>query len=169
MSDARGRTDIDLLWRLLRQARHYWPQLTGILFLEVLATPLALLMPVPLMLAIDSVIGDKPLPGILSSLLPAAAVETSTGRLAVIAGLVILFTALTQGQKLGNWLLQTWTGERLCLDFRTQLLRQAQRLSLIYHDTRGSSDSIYRIQYDAPRSNGWWSTASLRSLPPGLR
>jgi ATP-binding cassette subfamily B protein len=30
------------------------------------------------------------------------------------------------------------------------LLRHAQRLSLTYHDTKGTSDSIYRIQYDAP-------------------
>jgi len=150
MSERSDRKDLAMLGRLLRQARLYWPHLAGIFCLEVLATPLSLLMPVPLMLAVDSVVGDKPLPKILSAVLPAGAVATGAGRLGVIAALVIVFTALTQAQKLGTWLLQTWTGERLCLDFRAQLLRQAQRLSLIYHDTRGSTDSIYRIQYDAP-------------------
>jgi len=150
MSERSDSKDLAMLGRLLRQARLYWPHLAGIFCLEVLATPLSLLMPVPLMLAVDSVVGDKPLPKILSALLPAGAVATGAGRLGVIAALVIVFTALTQAQKLGTWLLQTWTGERLCLDFRAQLLRQAQRLSLIYHDTRGSTDSIYRIQYDAP-------------------
>jgi ATP-binding cassette subfamily B protein len=30
------------------------------------------------------------------------------------------------------------------------LFRHAQRLSLAYHDSKGTTDSIYRIQYDAP-------------------
>ena len=46
-------------------------------------------------------------------------------------------------------MLQTRTGERLTLDFRGRLFRHVQRLSLSFHDTRGSHDSIYRIQYDA--------------------
>ncbi len=44
----------------------------------------------------------------------------------------------------------TYTGERLVLDFRTRLFRHVQRLSLSYHDPSGTSDSTYRIQYDAP-------------------
>src|SRR5204862_8010287 len=39
--------------------------------------------------------------------------------------------------------------ERLVLDFRAQLFRHAQRISLAYHDTRGTADSTYRIQRDA--------------------
>src|SRR5205085_9531172 len=35
------------------------------------------------------------------------------------------------------------------LDFRSQLVQQVQRLSLSYHDSRGTADSVYRIQYDA--------------------
>jgi ATP-binding cassette, subfamily B, bacterial len=53
-------------------------------------------------------------------------------------------------QALGSWLLQTYTSEKLVLDFRSQLFRHVQRLSLVYHDTRGITDSLYRIQYDAP-------------------
>jgi ATP-binding cassette subfamily B protein len=37
----------------------------------------------------------------------------------------------------------------LVLGFRAQLFGHAQRLSLAYHDSRGTSDSTYRIQYDA--------------------
>ena len=36
------------------------------------------------------------------------------------------------------------------LEFRSRLFRHVQRLSLSYHDTRGTADSTYRIQYDAP-------------------
>jgi len=35
------------------------------------------------------------------------------------------------------------------LSFREKLFRHVQRLSLSYHDTRGTADSAYRIQYDA--------------------
>jgi ATP-binding cassette subfamily B protein len=46
--------------------------------------------------------------------------------------------------------LRAYTGERLVLGLRGQLFRHVQRLSLGYHDTRGTADSVYRIQYDAP-------------------
>src|SRR5206468_1568646 len=57
---------------------------------------------------------------------------------------------LSQLQELGSSLLRAYTGERLVLGFRAQLFRHAQRLSLSYHDAKGTSDSMYRIQYDAP-------------------
>src|SRR5439155_338303 len=45
--------------------------------------------------------------------------------------------------------LRVYTGERLALEFRAKLFEHVQRLSLAYHDTRGTSEAIYRIQYDA--------------------
>src|SRR5262249_5151144 len=41
-------------------------------------------------------------------------------------------------------------GERLTLAFRAQLFWHIQRLSLLFHDTRGTADSLFRIEYDAP-------------------
>ena len=49
----------------------------------------------------------------------------------------------------GNLTLSTYAGEKLLLQFRTRLFRHAERLSLAYHDSIGTSDSAYRIQYDA--------------------
>jgi ATP-binding cassette subfamily B protein len=49
----------------------------------------------------------------------------------------------------GSSLLETYTGEKLVLLFRAELFRYVQRLSLSYHDKKGTSDSTYRIQYDA--------------------
>jgi ATP-binding cassette subfamily B protein len=46
--------------------------------------------------------------------------------------------------------LQTWAGEQIVMAFRTRLFAHAQRLSLAYHDSKGTSDSTFRIQYDAP-------------------
>src|SRR4029077_1768248 len=48
-----------------------------------------------------------------------------------------------------SMLLRTYTGEKLTLAFRNKLFRHVQRLSVSYHDAKGTTDSTYRIQYDA--------------------
>ncbi len=55
-------TDVTLYRRLLRQARPYWPYIGGIFLLSLLSSPLSLLTPLPLKIAVDSVIGSHPLP-----------------------------------------------------------------------------------------------------------
>lgn len=147
---AGNQTDLTLLKRLFLQAKPYWPHLGGVFALDLLATPVALLTPVPLMLAVDNVLGDKPLPDVLQSVLPASVTHSTGALLVFITLLVLLIALMAQAQKLGAWLLQTYVGEKLALEFRALLLQHAQRLSLAYHDTKGTADSIYRIQYDAP-------------------
>lgn len=131
-------------------ARPCWPHLAGILGLNVLAPILALLTPLPLKIAVDSVIGSEPIPEFLQPFVPAIAAESVTSLLLFAAILVVLIGGLTYLQGLALWLLDTYTGQRLVLDFRAHLFRHVQRLSLSYHDTRGTTDSLYRIQYDAP-------------------
>ncbi len=141
-------TDLTLYLRLLRQARPYWLHLAGILALSLLAPPLALLTPLPLQIAVDSVIGSHPLPKVLGTLLPAAA-HSPAATLLLAAALAVAVALLVHLQALGSWLLQTYAGERLVLDFRSLIFSHVQRLSLSYHDTTGTTDSTYRIQYDA--------------------
>jgi ATP-binding cassette, subfamily B, bacterial len=138
-----------ILGRVIKQARPYWPYLAAVLILSMAAAPLALLLPLPLKIAIDSVIGSQPLPAFLGWVIPDAKVSSATGILAISAGLLVMTTLLLYIQSLSAWILQTYTGERLVLDFRAVLFQHIQRLSLSYHDARGSNDSNYRIQYDA--------------------
>jgi len=156
-------TDLALYRRLLRQARPYWPHLGGILALSLLAPPLALLVPLPLQIAVDSVIGSHPLPGVLDALLPDATTRSPSAALFLAAGLAVVVALLVHAQALGSWLLQTYTGERLVLDFRGQLFAHVQRLSLSYHDTKGTTDSTYRSSTMRPPSSGSSSTGSPRS------
>src|SRR5262245_42308936 len=135
--------------RLLLQARPCWWHLGAILLVTLLAPPLTLLVPLPLRIAVDSVIGSHPLPGVLEHWLPAA-VRSTKGMLIAAAGLTVAIALLLHLQSLASWLLQTYTGERLALEFRSRLFAHVQRLSLSYHDTKGTTDSTYRIQYDAP-------------------
>lgn len=140
-----------LLWRRLAElARPLWLQLTTIVILSFLATPLALLSPLPLKIAVDGVVSNHPLPHWLAQLLPGVVFSTKRGELFVAAGLLLAVALLASLQSLASWLLQTYSGERLVHDFRGQLLWHVQRLSLAFHDRRGPNDTAYRIQYDAP-------------------
>jgi ATP-binding cassette subfamily B protein len=67
--------------------------------------------------------------------------------------LMIMLTVVTRLHGLISSLLRTYTAANLELRFRELLFRHLQRLSLGYHDSKGTSDSIYRIQYDAPAIN----------------
>ncbi len=142
--------DLTLYRRLLRQARPYWRNLVGIFLFSLLASPLALLTPLPLKIAVDNVIGSQPLPGFLNALLPPAVTASDQALLIFAAGFLVIIALLSQLQELGDSLLRTYTGEKLILGFRARLFRHVQRLSLSYTDSKGISDSTYRIQYDAP-------------------
>ena len=142
--------ELALYRRLILQARPFWASIVGVFALSLAATPLALLTPLPLKIAVDSVIGTHALPPFVAVVVPSGLRDTSGGLIAVTAVLVIGVAVLTQLQGMAHWLLYTWTGERMVLAFRAELFRHVQRLSLAYHDTRGTTDSIYRIQYDAP-------------------
>ena len=142
--------DLRLLQRVLREAAPYRWQIVGTLLLALLATPVGLLAPLPLKVAVDSVLGSEPLPGVLQPFVPRALSDRDGGLLLVAVCLVVVIALLTQIQWAAYWMLSTYTGERLVLGFRSRLFQHVQRLSLAYHDTRGSGDTIYRVQHDAP-------------------
>ncbi len=144
-----GATDLALYRRLVAEARPYWLHVAGLLALSLLSAPIKLLTPLPLKIAVDSVIGSRPVPDVLVALLPPAVSRSGTDLLVLVAGLIMVIAALGQLQELGTSVLRTYTGERLVMGFRARLFRHVQRLSLAYHDARGTYDSTYRVHYDA--------------------
>ena len=118
--------------------------------LSLRSTPLALLTPLPLKIVVDNVLGDAAVAGLLAMVLPSQLEGSSTSLLWIAVVLLLLIALMNQLQGLALELASTAAGERLVLDFRSHLFRHAQRLSLGYHDMKGTSDSVYRIQYDAP-------------------
>jgi len=139
--------DFNLYRRLLRQARPYWLHIGLIFVLDLLGTPLALLIPLPLKVAVDSVIGSKPIPALLGSFI---SLRSKFSLLLFAVLLLVGLALIRQLQELASSLMHTYTGEKLVLAFRAQLFRHVQRLSLSYHDSQGAADSIYRIQWDTP-------------------
>jgi len=122
--------------------------LTGIFLLGALSVPISMLMPLPLQMAVDCVIGNRPLPRVLHNLMPH--VVTAGANLTVVILVLVCLAGLSNIQTLASWQLQTYTGERLVFELRNRLFWHAQRLSLAAHDRRGVNDIVYRIQHDAP-------------------
>src|SRR5438874_12311854 len=103
--------------RLLREARPFSIQITGLLGLSVLSSIFTLLTPLPLKIAVDSVIGSKPLPAPLDAL-PHAVTGSHTGILVFAAVLFVAITLLRQLEQFASLVLSTYAGQKLLLSFR---------------------------------------------------
>ena len=77
--------------RLLREARPFWRHIGGLLSLGALSSIFTLLTPLPLKIAVDSVIGSKRLPAPLDALPHAV----SGSRLGILVFAAILFVVIT--------------------------------------------------------------------------
>ena len=141
--------NVALYRKLLRQTLPYWAGIAGLLALGLLASAVALLNPVPLKLVVDSVLGPRPLPAFLQRLVVERAASPTTAILLLAIGLLIAVAVVGLLENLASTLLRASVGERLTLDFRARLMQQVQRLSVSRHDSRGTTDSLYRIQQDA--------------------
>ena len=106
--------------------------------------PLALLTPLALAIVLILVIGGAPPPAFLP---PAFATPESSwySRPSCSWSLPPSASSRCSARSCSRH-----SSERLTLEFRTRLFAQMQRLSFTYHDTAGTSDALYRIQYDAP-------------------
>ncbi|MGH8968543.1 MAG: ABC transporter ATP-binding protein [Actinomycetes bacterium] len=152
------------LRRLLAEARPHRAQLLLVLLVDLMAAPVLLLSPVPLKVAVDSVIGGKPVPALLGAVLPSAVTSSDTWLLLALAVLQVAVIVLAQLQALGSYVLHSRTGEELTLRIRTRVFSHAQRLSLLRHDAKGTGDSLYRVQYDATALQ----KLTLEGFLPGL-
>ena len=150
MEAKRQKEHVPISRQLLRLAKPYWPHLTGIFLLSLISTPISLLLAFPLKIAVDNVIGSRPLPHAFQIIVPASVMGSKPAYLMLAFGLLLVLSVIANLQALAAWMLQTYTGERLVLDFRSNLFWHAQRMSLLFHDRRGTNDVAYRIQHDAP-------------------
>ena len=150
------RSSFDLLRRLWTLITPFRLQLACLGTVVLLSIPLSLLTPVPLTLAVDSIIGSRPLPALLQAWVPLS-IQQSTTALFLLMFLTFIGIALcTHLQGMVLLLLSSHTGERMILAFRSRLFEHLQHISSSYHDTHGTADSVYRLQHDA---------ASIKQIP----
>ncbi len=136
--------------RLFADLRGYLASITALLTISLLAIPVALITPLPIKLIVDSVIGPQTLPGYLAVLAPGSLRSSRDYALWLSIGILVGSTAFTYLLGLLNIWSQSKVGNRMTLDVRARLFRQMQRLSIVYHDTKGAADSAYRTLNDAP-------------------
>ena len=144
-----GSADRSIYSRLLIEAKPYWLAMVGYFLLTLLEIPLALLLPVPIKIEVDSVLGSHPLPWFLTPLIPAGSEHSIAFLLIFPAALLITIALFNQLQALTTMVLYTYIGEKLVLRFRAKVFLHMERLSLSYHDRKSSSESVYRLQNDA--------------------
>lgn len=146
---------VSLLKKITRQVKPFWGHLIGLFFLNILASPVTLLKPFALKIIIDSAFGSKPLPAFIAFFFPPG-FDFSFQAVLITAVVFTLIVALLDNIIMAaNWMLSAFAGEKIVLDFRTTLFNHIQRLSLAYHDSRGTSDALYKLQ---------WDTMSIRTF-----
>src|SRR5215207_2875188 len=96
------------LWTFIAPFR--W-QLLGLCGVVLLSIPLNLLLPLPLTLAVDSIIGSRPLPEFLQIWTPSSLQASSRGLLVLVFAGYLSITLCTHLQGVALWLLSSYTGE----------------------------------------------------------
>jgi ATP-binding cassette subfamily B protein len=136
--------------RVFQQIRPHCLALTVLLVISGLSALVTLLVPLPLKIIVDSVLGSQPLPYFLDPIVPSSMSISPRAILWLAVVLVLVIALLDRLLGLGSWILGEYLGEKIVLEFRSKLFEHVTQLSLSQHDTRGHGDLIYRIQYDAP-------------------
>src|SRR5207237_7301985 len=113
------RSDMAIYRRLFLQARPYWLHIAGIFLLSLFDSPLGLIAPLPLKIAVDSGIGSQPLPAVLNRVLPANLAGSPSGIFLLAALLMVGVAALAGLLGLASAFLRSYTAEQLILNFRT--------------------------------------------------
>ncbi len=151
-----NRSSLNLLRRAWPFMAPFRGQLACLTFVVLMSIPLNLLTPLPLTLAVDSVIGTRPLPSFLQSWIPDALEDSTGGLLLFVCTAYVGIALCIHLQSLALWVLSSYTGERLIYSFRHRLFEHLQRICSSYHEAHGATDSVYRIQHDA---------ASVKQIP----
>jgi len=102
-----------------------------------------LLVPLPMKVLLDYVLGSLPVPPWLAAITGKDVQRVTLVSVCVVGGLSIAL--LTNGLSVINEYMQTRLEQRMVLDFRSELFQHAQRLSLAFHDQKRSGMLIYAI------------------------
>src|SRR5829696_774835 len=151
----------ETLRRILPYLRPYWKLAVFALVLTLLAALFSLLLPWPLALMFDSVLGDNPLPGALNSLFG------SVGKVPLLILLAVSTVVLSAMQGVFGLLEQYITAkvdQYMTLEFRSDLFRHAQRLSFAYHDQRRTGQFVAQINLQAASAGNL-----IVAIPPILQ
>jgi ATP-binding cassette, subfamily B, bacterial len=138
------RRGVRLVPRALRYLRPYKRFAAGSMLFTALLAAMTLAQPWPLAFVVDTVLSDKPAPGWVAAV--ATAVGGGGGTLIVLAVAAILLITLLNGVfSVANEYFSTTANLRMSLDFRSDLVKHAQRLSLAFHENTKIGVLMFRM------------------------
>jgi ATP-binding cassette subfamily B protein/subfamily B ATP-binding cassette protein MsbA len=135
---------VKYLPRVFHYLKPYWRLAAVSVLLILLGAVSGVLAPWPLKILIDNVLHGDELPGALAFVLgPLGEDRVALMVLVVVGGVVVAL--LHNGLSVLDNYVHTKIDQGMVLDFRSDLFRHAQRLSLSFHDQRRSGMLIYAI------------------------
>src|SRR5262245_59609574 len=132
---------------VLGYLRPYRGRALVVLLLVALGNGLTLVMPWPLKVVVDHVLGQQPMPAWLTAILPAAAADSAT-LLAVAILTAVLFEVAAAALRFAENYLSIDAGQRMVNDLRADLYAHLQRHSLAFHSRQRVGDLIHRLPAD---------------------
>jgi len=141
--------DAQLYRRLAGSVQPYGRHLVTLFFVSLLGAPLALLIPLPVKIVVDGVLGGQPLSPVVAGLVPDAWQGDASRLLWACVFAIVAFSVLIQLHAFFTWLYQTWIGEKLVVGFRARLFDHLASLSIAFHSRQDSADALHRVQVDA--------------------
>ncbi len=132
--------------RVLKYLRPYWRLAVASVIVMIAGSLVALLVPWPLQLLVDNVLGGLPLHPRVARVAAWFNADRYRLMLMVVLGgflLVLLQHALTVLSNYVNVRIE----QNMVLDFRSDLFQHAQRLSLAFHDQKRSGMLIYAVNF----------------------
>ena len=147
-NDPQAQSGYRIFRRVLDEQRDHWKKFVSILLLSLAVAPLVLVPAFAMKIAVDCYLNDAPLPDVVGTLVPESVGSTPAGKLGVAITLFLGSAIIALLLRFTKRVLQAKTKEKLVLGFRLRLFPHVERLSLSYHDKKGSADSTFRVLFD---------------------
>jgi ABC-type multidrug transport system fused ATPase/permease subunit len=137
---------MQILLRILPYLRPYVRLAILSAVVTLVSVGIGLLLPWPLKIVIDSVLGSRPVPAVLGPFLEG---HDRAGILAVavVAGLIL--TLLANALAVATSYVNTRLEQGIILDFRSDLFHHAERLSVAFRDRISTSRLIFAINFES--------------------
>lgn len=132
----------------VRYARRRWRPMLAVLATLLLQSGLAILLPWPMKLLVDNVLGGQSLGPPLGALVGSTELSRET-LLGLAVGATVVLYLFTWATDLGAAMAGIAFGQRLVYDLASDLFGHLQRMSLQFHRRRPVGDSIRRVTRDA--------------------
>ncbi len=139
--------------RVLKYAKPFWRSAAVTIVMTILVAGLGLLAPWPLKILFDSVLGSHPLPEFVEPLLAPFSDDRFMLLLVIVLG-GFGITILENSLKVLSSYVETRLQQGMILNFRSDLFKHVQRLSMAYHDNRRAGGLIFAINFQADSAAG---------------